>query len=651
MPRTRAGRAILAALGAVAFGVPSTPATADPRSAWLEPINDAIPGSRGPWFRRPFDTVATDVDLDGDPDLLINWHHVEPLELWRNDGGRFVLESDAAALGFVDSPGVPTLYTASEPLEARIRAGGRPGLYLWHQPPRTAEWELFWLDPEDRHGGLRLEFETSLKVIGVEGLAEGEVQRPPNRILAVAIASDVRERRFQVRTLGTGIAVTVRATPGRAGANPTVYAGAELEAFAEGEVTVWKDDPHGAAWIDVEGSRHPELFFTRGGLGGKLVPPASPKTDRFYLHHIEGAASQYSLAADGRVPSGYGRGRRVEWVDADGDGQLDLSIANERSPNVLLVRDAAGTLHDRAPALGLDVADGAAQLWTDFDGDGQEDLLLLEGAHLTLAQRRGGRYIRVPAPGASLPERGAQQGLIDPTALRLADVDRDGDLDLWVLSYAGDRSQHLFRREGAGFIDASVEMGLGAARGHGPVALLDVDDDGYLDAVSFGRRALLWHNQKGERFEFIPLPRAVVGQPIHAATTLDADGDGRTDLALIGRRRHLLRNVADSGNGRIEVILQGQDRPPIGALVTAIYDDGGRLVQRYGSAHSTAYSQSLQPLHFGVPAGSRLEAIEVRWPGEATSEIHPVDQTLTPTGDAGGAPRVRTLRLERRGAR
>ena len=41
----------------------------------------------------PFDVVAADMELDGDPDILVNWHNVARLELFENTGDHFVLRN------------------------------------------------------------------------------------------------------------------------------------------------------------------------------------------------------------------------------------------------------------------------------------------------------------------------------------------------------------------------------------------------------------------------------------------------------------------------------------------------------------------------------------------------------------------------------
>ena len=70
-----------------------------------------------------------------------------------------------------------------------------------------------------------------------------------------------------------------------------------------------------------------------------------------------------------------------------------------------------------------------------------------------------------------------------------------------------------------------------------------------------------------------------------------------------------------STNGRLTVHFGPVRHAPIGALVRIRTSDGRARVQRHGSAYRSHLSQVLQPLHFGVPAGVRLQALHVLWPG------------------------------------
>ena len=93
----------------------------------------------------PFDLVVTDMDLDGDPDLLVNWHHLGRPELFDNRRGRFALlnPSGADASGLFDNRGIPDLFAKATEMIAEIDAEGKPGVYLWHDLNRHGAWNFY----------------------------------------------------------------------------------------------------------------------------------------------------------------------------------------------------------------------------------------------------------------------------------------------------------------------------------------------------------------------------------------------------------------------------------------------------------------------------------------------------------------------------
>ena len=56
---------------------------------------------------RAFDVVAADMDVDGDVDVLVNWHHLVRMELFENVAGRFELVNplERDETGLFDNPG------------------------------------------------------------------------------------------------------------------------------------------------------------------------------------------------------------------------------------------------------------------------------------------------------------------------------------------------------------------------------------------------------------------------------------------------------------------------------------------------------------------------------------------------------------------
>lgn len=130
-------------------------------------------------------------------------------------------------------------------------------------------------------------------------------------------------------------------------------------------------------------------------------------------------------------------GGGVVLFDFDGDGWQDLYLPRKVPPNILL-RNDHGTFVDVSVGSG---ALGLGRSWVgatagDLDADGDPDLVL-NGAHgsRVLRNEGGGQFTELTATGIESTS---------PThSAAMADLDRDGDLDLFVGNHATDMNDFL----------------------------------------------------------------------------------------------------------------------------------------------------------------------------------------------------------------
>ena len=255
----------------------------------------------------------------------------------------------------------------------------------------------------------------------------------------------------------------------------------------------------------------------------------------------------------------------VAAADVDGDGLDDLYIAAPTGlPNRLLLGLAGGGFRDVTAASGVDyLEETRAVLLLDLDGDGRRDLVAATSAGLMLAANT--------TKSGETPRFGPARRLLGSTvahSLSAADVDGDGDLDLYagVFYGGGERGNAgfpipipyhdadnggrnaLLRNEGGlRFEDATVALGLDVHNRRFTQAsgFLDVDQDGDQDlyvANDHGRNA--YYRNDGGHFEEIAesagLEDMAAGMSVHFG---DADGDGDFDLYV--------SNMYSSAGGRI----------------------------------------------------------------------------------------------------
>ena len=374
----------------------------------------------------------------------------------------------------------------------------------------------------------------------------------------------------------------------------------DLDLFVTNYVAVEHTDPS-------RKDRVCNYYGLRVGCGPRGLEGAP---DFLYRNNGDGTFTDVSQAA-GVADAAMYYGLGVIWTDIDNDADLDLFVANDRTPNYLYRNDGRGEFEETGLLSGVAVGwDGQTQACMgvdigDVDADGNPDIVVTNFS-------REYNAVYKSTAGTLFSDVSPQIGLGRPSFSFVAwgtqffDVDSDGDQDLFVANghtypqveerewderYA--QRNQLFLNTGSGRFrepdSASARPGVGQVQPRGRVRR------------SGQRRRRRRGGQQRGRF------------PDHSAERHASEGTLADDPKLVGK---------------------SPNEPAIGARVTAAIP--GRKLTREVRSGGSYLSQNDLRLHFGLGPAQRLDRLLVRWPDgkEQVLEDLPVNRFLTVTREA-----------------
>jgi hypothetical protein len=341
----------------------------------------------------------------------------------------------------------------------------------------------------------------------------------------------------------------------------------------------------------------PSGFCQFRGVEVMCGPRGLPgEADHLFHNNGDGTFSDVSVKAGVADARGY-YGLASVFVDVDDDGWVDLAVANDSVPRYLYRNNHDGTFQDVS-------------------------------------------YIS----GFALNDEGHEQASM---GIAVGDYNRDGKVDFYITNFSDDYNI-LYRNDGdATFSDVSSRAGIANLTipflGWG-TGFLDYDNDGLLDlfvanghvypgvdkqdwGTTWAQRPLLLRNLDGTKFQEVPpATNSGLAEVITArgAAFGDLFNDGHIDVVInnMDSTPTLLRNVVKNSNHWVTLKLVGGPKSPRDAIGAKAFVTAGGFRQRGDVFSGGSYaSSSDQRLHFGLGAATKVDKVEIQWPGGAWEQV------------------------------
>jgi len=322
------------------------------------------------------------------------------------------------------------------------------------------------------------------------------------------------------------------------------------------------------------------------------------------VYHNDGHGHFTEIAAKSGL-NRPGKGLGISIGDFDGDGKVDVAIANDSMVEYLYRGKGDGTFEELGMPAEIAV-DGEGRTYAgmgidlqDFDNDGLPDLIItnLANQKYALYRNNGDGSFSYDSYVSGI---GGMTLLHSGWGIKFLDYDNDGRKDLLIAQ---------------GHDLDTVELNYPQLHYKEPPLL----------AYNTGKNFVDVSSQSGDVFN-----QRWAGRGLAVG---DIDNDGRVDAVFTtnGGPAYVLRNETKTDNHWLTLLLVGHksNRDGIGAVVKLTTAAGPQWVTV--TTGGSYLSASDKRVHFGLGAASLAASIEIRWPSgilQTLNNVH-ADQILT----------------------
>jgi hypothetical protein len=367
-----------------------------------------------------------------------------------------------------------------------------------------------------------------------------------------------------------------------------------------------------AAWVDVDNDGWLDLVVSNYvQWDPKVEPKCGTEKKPLYCHpsayhdthnqlfrnNHDGTFTDISESSG--IAAQFGKGMGVAVADYDGDGLMDIFVANDSVPNFLFHNLGHGKFEEVGMLAGVALDDNGRPVasmgadFRDFDNDGRPDLIFTAMINDTFPLFRNTGKTPVFEDDTARAGLAVATRALTGWGIGLFDFDNDGFKDVFTAN------AHF----------PALEESLGATVSL-PNSLFRNQGDGRFEDVS---------TTAGADFQ-------IVGQ-YRGVAFADFDNDGRLDAVVsnVNGPARLFRNVTASIGHWLALKLTGtqSNRDGIGAQIAVTLPSGRKL---YNHCTTTVgYASSSEPLvRFGLGTETVAKLIEIHWPSGRVQQLQDV---------------------------
>jgi hypothetical protein len=378
-----------------------------------------------------------------------------------------------------------------------------------------------------------------------------------------------------------------------------VTAGSGLDHKPENVLSV------GAAWFDFDNDGKLDLLVTNYTTWTpetdkqcfmapgeeEYCSPTVYKSVASRLYRNLGQGRFEDVTESSGIGAALGKGMGIAIADFNGDGWMDIFVANDTEPNFLFLNQGDGIFKESGLEFGVAYngegtsVSGMGCDAKDFDNDGRVDIIYndLSGQVFGLLRNEGTKQFDDITWTSRL---GTMSRNLSGWSIGFIDYNNDGWKDIYSangdvdnLTQSAKQHDTMFATtDGKLLRDVTSEMGpdfgfLGFQRGS---AFVDLNNDGFLDLV----------------------------------------------VTSLGEKPRILMNNALAPNHWIMFDLRGRasNRSAIGASIKVV-TASGRSLYNHVTTSVGFMSSSDRRVHFGLGAEAEVAHVEIRWPSKIVQRL------------------------------